>query len=72
MFDTGFHLYYCAIHRDSGLVATDSLEVRGWHWLPLEDFHSATWRYQGQGEILWNLLTGKPGTEPAAQNDPGE
>jgi 8-oxo-dGTP diphosphatase len=72
VFDTGFHLYHCEIHRDSGLVATDSLEVRGWHWLALEDFHSATWRYQGQGEILWNLLMGKSGAEPATQTNPGE
>ena len=72
VFDTGFHLYHCEIHRDSGLIDTDSLEVRGWHWLSVQDFQSATWRYPGQGKILWKLLMGEPASGSTAQKNSGE
>ena len=59
VFDTGFHLYECGIHAATGNVALGSQqEVRGWYWLSLEEFGEVEWRYAGQGEVLYRLLTG--------------
>ncbi len=58
MFDTGFHLYQCEIHSDSGSVNLGSLlEVRRWFWLAVEDFGNVAWRYPGQRAALQRLLT---------------
>lgn len=60
VFDTGFHLYNCYIHADSGGVELGpTREVKGWRWLDVEDFDQVKWRYRGQGEKLHRLLTGE-------------
>lgn len=60
VFDTGFHLYYCEIHAGTGTVVLGPpREVRGWSWLPLEDFDRVKWRFPGQGEQLRRLLSGE-------------
>lgn len=57
VFDTGFHLYYCEIHTRSGLIEPAALEVRRGFWLPVEEFGDVQWRYPGQGEALYKLVT---------------
>ena len=58
VFDTGFHLYYCHIHADSGMVELGpAREVKGWYWLSIDDFDKVEWRYVGEGQILRHLLT---------------
>jgi len=57
VFDTGFHLYRCEIHAQTGQVKLGAWqEVRGWRWLPVEDFEKVRWRYPGQGRIMRSLL----------------
>lgn len=56
-FATGFKLYYCDIHADSGtLRPQDPLEIRRVYWLPLDQVESASWRFQGQGVVLEHIL----------------
>lgn len=58
VFDTGFHLYYCEIHARSGLIEPGAvMEVRRGFWLPVDEFDDAQWRYPGQGEALYDLVT---------------
>jgi 8-oxo-dGTP pyrophosphatase MutT (NUDIX family) len=58
VFDTGFHLYYCEIHAESGLIEPGAVvEVRRGFWLPVEQFDRVQWRYPGQGEALYELVT---------------
>jgi 8-oxo-dGTP diphosphatase len=56
VFDTGFHLYACAIHPDSGQIAPAVMEVRRSFWLDLASFDSVQWRYPGQQNILRDIL----------------
>ena len=56
VFDTGFYLYACEIHAQSGVIAPDVLEVRRGFWLDISDFDTVKWRYPGQGEMLKSLL----------------
>lgn len=56
VFDTGFHLYYCEIHAESGLIAPEALDVKRGFWLSLEDFDKVQWRFPGQGEALARLF----------------
>ncbi len=67
VFDTGFHLYYCEIHADSGLIATDVMEVRRGFWLPVSEFADVRWRYPGQGEALSEIFNApaQSSAEPA-------
>ena len=56
-FDTGFKLYYCGIHPDSGLIEPHMpTEVKQAYWLLVQDVDQASWRFPGQGEILRALL----------------
>ncbi|PLW69971.1 NUDIX hydrolase [Pseudohalioglobus lutimaris] len=56
VFDTGFHLYFCEIHAQSGSIEADVLEVKRGYWLDFTDFDKVRWRYPGQGERLYQLL----------------
>jgi 8-oxo-dGTP pyrophosphatase MutT (NUDIX family) len=57
VFETGFHLYRCQIHAESGAVELGPLrEVKSWSWLLVEDFDKVEWRYPGQGEELHRLI----------------
>jgi 8-oxo-dGTP pyrophosphatase MutT (NUDIX family) len=67
VFDTGFHLYYCEIHAESGLIASDALEVKRGFWLPVEDFDKVQWRFPGQGEALAALFAAPA---PESEGDP--
>ncbi|MDA8752638.1 NUDIX hydrolase [Halieaceae bacterium] len=59
-FDTGFKLFYCDIHANSGKIKPRSaFEISRAYWLPLEDFGDANWRFPGQGEALHRLLFGE-------------
>ena len=52
-FDTGFKLFYCAHHADSGEIdPPPRLEVRRAFYLPLQEFDQWTWRYPGQQTVL--------------------
>lgn len=64
VFDTGFYLYFCEIHADTGAIDADVLEVRRSYWLDFNDFDEVRWRFPGQGERLHEIL------QPAA-NDGG-
>ena len=56
-FDTGFYLYDCDIHADSGAIEAGSpREVRRGFWLPVTDFDTVEWRFEGQGEALLDLI----------------
>ncbi len=56
-FDTGFYLYACDIHADSGAIeAGSTTEVRRGFWLPVTDFDKVEWRFDGQGEALLDLI----------------
>ncbi len=60
VFDTGFHLYYCEIHAGTGAVVLGPpREVKGWFWLPVEEFDRVQWRFPHQGEQLRRLLIGE-------------
>lgn len=60
VFDTGFHLYYCDIHEGSGAIEPGPLrEVRRGFWLPLEEFGTVDWRFEGQGEALLEVIRGE-------------
>lgn len=56
-FDTGFNLYLCAIHAESGMIDPVHIgEVKQAFWLPVDEFDQHTWRFAGQGEALRQLL----------------
>lgn len=57
--DTGFHLYRCEIHAESGTISPDVLEVKRGFWLDSSAFDEVRWRYPGQGQILTDLLNGQ-------------
>ena len=56
VFDTGFHLYACEIHAESGSIDAAILEVKRSFWLDLDDFDAVQWRYPGQEKILREIL----------------
>ena len=57
VFDTGFHLYRCEIHAQTGVVKLGTWqEVKGWRWLPVTELEQVVWRYDGQGSIMRRLL----------------
>ncbi|WP_162846074.1 NUDIX hydrolase [Seongchinamella sediminis] len=60
VFDTGFHLYSCEIHANSGTIDPAVLEVRRAFWLEIAKMDEVQWRYPGQGEIIEALLTEGP------------
>jgi 8-oxo-dGTP pyrophosphatase MutT (NUDIX family) len=72
VFDTGFHLYYCEIHAETGLIAPEAMEVKRGFWLPVEDFDKVQWRYPGQGEALAKLFAAPAAesAEDSAGNSP--
>ena len=70
VFDTGFHLYYCEIHAESGTIAPESMEVKRGFWLPVEDFDKVHWRFPGQGEALTRLFA-TPAAELADESSSG-
>ncbi|MEP6391748.1 MAG: NUDIX hydrolase [Halioglobus sp.] len=56
-FDTGFNLYLCNIHAGSGAIDPVHIsEVKQAFWLPVDEFDQHTWRFEGQGEALSQLL----------------
>ncbi|MEM1112417.1 MAG: NUDIX domain-containing protein [Pseudomonadota bacterium] len=56
-FDTGFNLYRCEIHENSGEITLQRpMEVSRAYWLLVQDVERVRWRYPGQGEILRDLL----------------
>lgn len=56
-FDTGFNLYRCELHADSGVLAPHApTEVRRAYWLPEADFARVNWRFPGQDRELLLLL----------------
>jgi 8-oxo-dGTP diphosphatase len=56
-FESGFNLYYCAIHADSGgLEPVRPLEIGRAFWLHGDDFAATDWRFEGQGQVLMDLL----------------
>jgi 8-oxo-dGTP diphosphatase len=56
-FDTGFNLYQCGIHAQSGQIGPHAPdEVRRAYWLRVEDFGTVEWRFPGQDEELHTLL----------------
>ena len=60
VFDTGFHLYSCDIHAESGTIEPGSpIEIQRALWLPVQDFDDIEWRFPGQGEELRKLLFGE-------------
>jgi 8-oxo-dGTP pyrophosphatase MutT (NUDIX family) len=60
VFDTGFHLYSCDIHAESGVIEPGSpIEIQRALWLPVQDFDNIEWRFPGQGEELRKLLFGE-------------
>ena len=63
VFDTGFHLYACDIHAESGSIDAAILEVKRSFWLDLDDFDAVQWRYPGQEEVLREILM--PGSASA-------
>ena len=65
VFDTGFHLYSCEIHAQSGFLDPELMEVRRGLWLDVSQFESVKWRYEGQGRILREILL-SPSGEPKA------
>lgn len=69
VFDTGFHLYHCQIHAQSGLIAADALEVKRGFWLSVDDFDKVQWRYPGQGEALAELFRTPVEPAPGAAAD---
>lgn len=56
VFDTGFHLYACEIHADSGSIDPAVMEVKRGFWLDLTDFDSVQWRFSGQDKVLREIL----------------
>jgi len=56
-FDTGFNLYLCHIHAESGAIDPAHIdEVKQAFWLPVDEFGKHGWRFEGQGETLRQLL----------------
>ena len=60
VFDTGFHLYSCEIHAQSGPIDPAVLEVKRAFWLDIARIDEVQWRYPGQGETLKTVLTEGP------------
>ena len=56
VFDTGFHLYACEIHAQSGSLEPEVMEVKRGLWLDISQFDAVQWRYEGQGRILSEIL----------------
>ncbi|MBN7797516.1 NUDIX hydrolase [Parahaliea mediterranea] len=57
-FDTGFNLYECAIHPDTGTIDPHAItEVRRAYWLPLADFGRVRWRFPEQGRELMDIIS---------------
>ena len=57
VFDTGFHLYRCEQHADSGSIdPPPRLEVRAAFYLPVERFEDYEWRFGYQRELLKKLM----------------
>lgn len=56
VFDTGFHLYHCQIHAESGQIKPAVLEARRAIWLPVTDVDDVEWRFPGQGAALRTIL----------------
>ena len=56
-FDTGFQLYHCEPYtKDPGTLNGRISEVRRALWLPFDEFDQVTWRFQGQGKELLDLI----------------
>ena len=64
VFDTGFNLYSCEIHANSGTIDPAVLEVKRAFWLDISKVDEVQWRYPGQGKVLEALLTGGPAAVP--------
>lgn len=57
VFDTGFHLYFCKLHGQSGSIDPPfRLEVQQAFWLAPQDFQQYQWRYSGQQSLLAEWL----------------
>jgi len=69
VFETGFHLYYCAHHENSGKIdPPPRMEVRRAFYLPLAEFDQWSWRFPGQEQILSSHL--RRFTSPAGPATP--
>ncbi len=57
VFDTGFHLYRCQHHADSGEInPPPRLEVRDAFYLAPNDFDRWEWRFPGQQQVIRQLV----------------
>lgn len=57
VFDTGFHLYSCEHHAESGAIdPPPRLEVRDAFYLAPGDFENWEWRFPGQERVLHSLV----------------
>ena len=60
VFDTGFHLYECVVHAESGEISPPlRFEVRNAFWLPLAEFSSHEWRFPEQRPVFEALVTAR-------------
>ena len=67
VFDTGFHLYRCEHHENSGVIdPPPRLEVREAFYLAPADFARWEWRFPGQEKDLEALSRAFLTTAPAA------
>ncbi|MEM0952881.1 MAG: NUDIX hydrolase [Pseudomonadota bacterium] len=56
-FDTGFQLFFCAHHSDSGAIdPPPRFEIQQAFYLAAEDFDQWRWRYPGQEKVLAKKL----------------
>jgi len=56
VFDSGFHLYWCAVPASAEPRIHRPLEVADVTWWKLEGLPDGTWRYPGQGEMIRELI----------------
>ena len=72
-FDTGFHVYRCDLHAESGDINPPlRLEVERAFYLPLEDFESRNWRFPGQDQQLIELARELLKSEDRLQSKPAD
>ena len=57
VFDTGFHLYRCQRHKNSGEIdPPPRMEVQAALYLTIDDFDKYQWRYPQQQALIKQLL----------------
>jgi 8-oxo-dGTP pyrophosphatase MutT (NUDIX family) len=60
VFDTGFHLFQCDRHIDSGEIdPPPRIEVRSAFYLPASEFDAVQWRYTEQAALFKRLVDEK-------------